>query len=213
MTSGVLCAGLGSTVQERHGYIEASPVEATSLSMGLEHVLYKTRLRAGFSRPGEEKTSKSYCCVQLPRKDGARLFLEVYSEMTRGSRQIGTQEVLITYKDCFFFFLLTVSMTKYDDSLTKRWWNLHPWRYSKFDSQGLDQCDLTGSVLSRVELNDLPSNLNYSLLDFNKLTILLLWSTFCKQKLLQTPPLLFQKRQIKDTDLKDRNKVQLKIKN
>lgn len=70
--------------------------------------------RAGFPQPGEEKTSKSYGCVQLPREDGARLFLEVYSEMTKGSRQIGTREVLITYKDCLFFFS---SNRKYDQIL------------------------------------------------------------------------------------------------
>ena len=77
MTSRVLCPGLGSTAQERHGYTEASPVEATSMIMGLEHVMYKARLR-DLSFFSLEKTNRSYCCVQLPREDGARLFVKVY---------------------------------------------------------------------------------------------------------------------------------------
>lgn len=70
----------------------------------------------GFFSLEKETTSSSYCCVQLPREDGARLFLEVYSEKTRGMRQVGTREVLVTYKD-FFFLLLTINMTKYYDRL------------------------------------------------------------------------------------------------
>lgn len=76
MTSGVLCPGLGSAVQERHGYIEASPVEATSMSMGLEHVLYKARLRElGFlslekRRPAD--LTAVYSCLEKMEPDSSQ---------------------------------------------------------------------------------------------------------------------------------------------
>ena len=55
--------------------------------MGLEHMRYKARLKEMvFFSP--EKTSRSCCCVQLPRDDGARLFLEVYSDITRGTNKL-----------------------------------------------------------------------------------------------------------------------------
>lgn len=57
--------------------------------MRLKHLMYKARLRdVGFF--GLEKTRRSHCSVQLPREDGARVFLEVYSEMATGSRQVET---------------------------------------------------------------------------------------------------------------------------
>lgn len=53
--------------------------------MRLEHLVYKARLRE-VSFFSLEKSSRSHCSVQLPREDGARLFLEVYSKMTTADK-------------------------------------------------------------------------------------------------------------------------------
>jgi len=44
---GVLCPDVEFSVQERHGPIGVCPEEATKTIQGMEHLLYKYRLRVG----------------------------------------------------------------------------------------------------------------------------------------------------------------------
>lgn len=119
-------------------YTEMSPAEATGMTTGLEHMMYKARLREpGFfslkkRRPAD--LTAVYNCLEKMEL----LFLEVCYEMRQ-----------------------------------QKCWKMRSSDYTGcperlFEWQGLEQCDLTGYVLSRVELNDPPSNLNYSSKTNNK---------------------------------------------
>lgn len=168
MTSWVLCPRLSSRAQEKRRYTERT--------MGLEYEVQDKAERDGFLQPRED--SRSCCCAHLPRDDGVRLFLEVYNNITRGSNKL-EHEKLWWHTS---ILPLAINMSKYQDRLPRDC-GISMLKDNKNDWQYLEQSDQTRFVLSRVEHNDLPFNLNsfgHLTPRFQHVNHPLLWLTFLR---------------------------------